>query len=115
MTAKNQNITIMQGNRVDLEIPVVDRDGEPVEAPEAEAVYKLAKTVSADPLVHKTNRNGITISQEDDALLLWIVLQPEDTAELDAGVYYHETQLTVTDYPFTVMRGMVTVEETLIS
>ena len=119
MTAINQNITIYAGDYLEIEIPVLNPTGGSINPVGAAAKYMVAKDLSAPvPLISKHSGDGITVSTDGPGgtMLLTIVLEPDDTADMaDWGSYYHEVEIRDSeDRPFTVMTGVLTVMPAII-
>jgi len=59
-------------------------------------------------LIHKDLNDGI--SKADDYKYI-VRLAPEDTANLDAGYYHFDMQISANDDVFTIMLGILVLEQ----
>ena len=64
-----------------------------------------------DALFHKELEKGINFSKQDGAKLYYIVrVAPEDTENLEAGMYYYDLQIELNGDVFTVLNGALKIE-----
>ena len=65
-----------------------------------------------DALFHKELENGINFSKQDGTKLYYIVrVAPEDTENLEAGMYYYDLQIELNGDVFTILNGALKIEE----
>lgn len=84
-----------------------------------EAPQKLAKadfTCKAnfddnDALFNKELEKGINFSKQDGTKLYYIVrVAPEDTENLEAGMYYYDLSIELNGDVFTILNGALKIE-----
>ena len=64
-----------------------------------------------DALFHKELEKGINFSKQDGTKLYYIVrVAPEDTENLEAGMYYYDLQIELNGDVFTVLNGAIKIE-----
>ena len=64
-----------------------------------------------DALFHKELENGINFSKQDGTKLYYIVrVAPEDTENLEAGMYYYDLQIELNGDVFTILNGSLKIE-----
>ena len=64
-----------------------------------------------DALFHKELEKGINFSKQDGTKLYYIVrVAPEDTENLEAGMYYYDLQIELNGDVFTVLNGALKIE-----
>lgn len=103
---ENSNITMVKGNSVSFNIQVMDGDKEPI------TIDSAFFTCKKDPaglitIFEKTLGDGIT--QSDG--LITVRISPEDTSEAEAGRYYYEFRIGTGDDVFTILIGMLDIEQ----
>ena len=65
-----------------------------------------------DALFHKELEKGINFSKQDGTKLYYIVrVAPEDTENLEAGMYYYDLQIELNGDVFTILNGALKIEE----
>ena len=84
------------------------------EAPQKlEKVDFTCKTNLDDDAVvfHKGLGNGINFSKQDGTKLYYIVrIAPEDTKNLETGMYYYDLQIELNGDVFTILNGALKIE-----
>ncbi len=100
-----QNITMFRGDTLCFNAEVFDTDGDPVILDSASFTCK--KSVTSDNTFKKSLNNGIT--QTDS--IITVRVAPEDTKDVEAGNYYYDFEIGVGDDVFTIMSGMLTIEQ----
>ena len=103
---ENQNITFVKGDTLSFNAEVYFDDGSPVTIDSAFFTCKK-RPASNDIVFQKSMENGIT--QENN--LITVRIAPEDTIEADAGQYFYDFQIGVGDDVFTIMIGMLSLEQ----
>jgi hypothetical protein len=103
---QNQNITMVKGDTLSFNIQIMDENGEPMEV---DSVYMTCKKIptSDDKVFQKSLEEGI--SQADG--MLTVRVSPADTQEADAGEYFYDVQIGAGDDIFTIMIGILTLEQ----
>lgn len=65
-----------------------------------------------DALLHKKLEKGINFSKQDGTKLYYIVrVAPEDTENLEAGMYYYDLSIELNGDVFTILNGALKIEE----
>jgi hypothetical protein len=64
-----------------------------------------------DVLFHKELENGINFAKQENDKLYYIVrVAPEDTKNLEAGMYYYDLQIKLNGDVFTILNGALKIE-----
>lgn len=64
-----------------------------------------------DALFHKELEKGINFSKQDGTKLYYIVrVAPEDTENLEAGMYYYDLSIELNGDVFTILNGSLKIE-----
>lgn len=64
-----------------------------------------------DVLIHKELEKGINFSKQDGTKLYYIVrVAPEDTKNLETGMYYYDLQIELNGDVFTILNGALKIE-----
>lgn len=64
-----------------------------------------------DVLIHKELEKGINFSKQDGTKLYYIVrIAPEDTKNLEPGMYYYDLQIELNGDVFTILNGALKIE-----
>ena len=64
-----------------------------------------------DVLFHKELEKGINFSKHDGNKLYYVVrVAPEDTKNLEAGMYYYDLQIELNGDVFTILNGALKIE-----
>lgn len=101
-----QSITMTRGDTVSFNVIVKDQDGNLVSADTA--FFTCKKLVVDDAfLFQKSIGDGIT--QYDDCMAVRVA--PEDTKYLDAGRYFYDLQIGVKNDVFTILKGVLDIEQ----
>ena len=80
---------------------------------ELDTVFFTCKTNYNDntPVFQKRLGNGISLSSQEGNTLYYIVrVDPKDTANIEAGQYYYDMQITVNDDVFTILDGIINID-----
>lgn len=126
MTAENQDVSFVTGDRIDLRYAVTnDATGDAVDLTSATAIawrmskiYTLAdgtENFSGTASVSKTLLDDVTISGADNNVVV-VALGNDDTKNLSPGKYHCELEITELDGdgPYTVASGVITLIKELI-
>ena len=103
---ENQNITMVRGDTLAFNVEVLDEDGNAVTVDSADMTCKKQAT-EGENIFHKSLGAGIT--QSDG--LLSVRVAPNDTKEVDAGRYFYDMCIGVGNDIFTIMRGVLSIEQ----
>ena len=64
-----------------------------------------------DALFHKELEKGINFSKQDGNKLYYVVrVAPEDTKDLEAGMYYYDLSIELNGDVFTILNGAMNIE-----
>ena len=64
-----------------------------------------------DVVFHKELEKGINFSKQDGAKLYYIVrVAPDDTENLEAGMYYYDLSIELNGDVFTILNGSLKIE-----
>lgn len=99
-----ENITMTKGDTVAFNCQVMDGNGQPMTVDTA--TFTCKKRLTGEPIFQKTIGAGIV--QSDG--LMTIRIAPEDTREVDEGIYFYDFQIGVDADIFTIMKGNFTIE-----
>ena len=107
MAIERQNFTMWKGETKCVTFTVED-----VETLAGCAIrWKLAKRPHDEPLVTKSDTDGITISNNE----FTVTIDPGDTITLQHGLYYHESEITDTsEHISTVATGWVHIKPSVM-
>ena len=65
-----------------------------------------------DVMFHKELEKGINFAKQDGTKLYYIVrVAPEDTKNLEAGMYYYDLSIELNGDVFTILNGALKIEE----
>lgn len=103
---ENENITMTRGDTVAFNAEILDEDGNVVLVDSADFTCKK-RVLGDENIFHKALGSGI--KQADG--LLTVRIAPEDTEEVDAGQYFYDFCLGVGRDKYTVMKGILTIEQ----
>lgn len=102
---QNQNITMIKGDTLSFNAQIIDENDEPMTVDSA--YFTCRKSTTSENVFRKSLGDGIT---QEDALLT-IRVAPQDTVEADSGNYYYDFQIGIGEDIYTVMIGMLTIEQ----
>lgn len=98
---ENQRLCLMQGQAIELEIPVVNCAGEPADLTAAAVEFGIAPNHAAPYTVTPAARiEGSTV---------FVALTSAETAALDAGPLYFSAWVTIAGQSTPIARGVLTV------
>lgn len=103
---ENENITMTRGDTLAFNVEVKDENGNVILVDSADFTCKK-RPLGDENIFHKALGAGIT--QADD--LMTVRVAPEDTQEVDAGRYFYDFQIGVEHDKFTLMKGILTIEQ----
>jgi len=103
---ENKNITMIKGDTLSFNVEVMDLNGNPMTVDSADFTCKKLGTDESN-IFRKSLGAGIT--QLEDYLVVRVA--PEDTKEVEAGQYFYDLQLGVGQDIFTVMKGVMEIEQ----
>lgn len=109
MSADNQDVSLYEGDTLNLTIPITDEAGAALDLTGAQLEWVLADSPGSIPLLTKTTASGITVSNPVTGVAV-VGITHADSANL-GGIYWH--QLVVTDAfgdVATVTTGAFTVK-----
>lgn len=101
-----KNITMTRGDTLSFNVEVMDANGDPMTVDSADFTCK--KLGADDSNVFRKSL-GTGISQLEDCLVVRVA--PEDTREVEVGRYFYDLQLGVGSDIFTVMKGVLEIEQ----
>lgn len=103
---ENENITMIRGDTLAFNVEATYEDGNVVTVDYADFT---CKKFSADnkSVFHKSLGDGI--KQQDG--LLTVRVAPEDTQEVDAGRYFYDLCIGVGNDKYTIMKGVLNIEQ----
>lgn len=103
---QNQNITMVKGDTLQFNVQVFDENHDPMTVDSAFMTCKKRPS-SNDKVFQKSLENGI--SQSDG--MIYVRVAPEDTQETDAGQYFYDFQIGIGQDRFTIMIGILSLEQ----
>ena len=103
---QNENITMVKGDTLAFNVEVFDENGEAMSVDSAFMTCKKRPSDS-EKVFQKSLGNGI--SQSDGMMLVRVA--PEDTREVDEGQYFYDFQIGVGNDIFTIMIGILSLEQ----
>lgn len=103
---ENQNITMVRGDTLAFNTEIRDDDGNVVTVDSADFSCKK-RLLDEERIFHKTLGNGI--SQGNGYVSVRVA--PEDTQEIEAGRYFYDYQIGIGEDRYTLMKGVLTIEQ----
>lgn len=103
---ENKNITMTRGDTLSFNVEVMDQEENQINVDSAFFTCKKLGTEESN-IFQKSLGAGIT--QLDDCLVVRVA--PEDTREVQTGQYFYDLQLGVGSDIYTVMRGVLEIEQ----
>jgi hypothetical protein len=100
-----QQITMTKGDTVAFNAEILDQNGDVVVVDSADFICKK-KYEDNDSIFHKSLNAGI---QQAEGLLT-VRIAPQDTQEVDAGLYFYDFSIGVGQDRYTIMKGVFTIE-----
>lgn len=115
MVKEHQDVTMVSGDTLDIQITVTDQDGTAVNLTDHTINWALCTNQNTTPplVVKSTGGYGVTITNAVGGVFK-VALVPTDTAAF-SGIYYHEAVITQpTGEKYTVTTGYMTIESDVI-
>ena len=106
---ENQNITMIAGNTVAFNVEVYDDEGSLITVDSADMVCKKDANGNEN-VFHKSLGAGITQEQG----IMTVRVAPEDTREVEAGRYFYAFQIGVDSDIYTLMAGVLSIEQNVV-
>ena len=103
---EDKNITMTKGDTLSFNIFVTDSNGNAVTV---DSAYFTCKKVATDETTVFKKALGAGIEQDEDCLTVRVA--PEDTEFVDAGLYFYDCQIGVDFDVFTILKGILTIEQ----
>lgn len=99
-----ENITMTRGDTLAFNCQIFDQNKEPVEADTA--FFTCKERIGGEIVFQKSIGDGI----EQDESLLTVRVAPEDTKDIEEGIYFYDFQIGVGNDVFTVKKGTLMIE-----
>lgn len=111
MTSTGQDLTRYIGDKTTFSLTITDSAGDPLNMTGYSAAW-VAYDGNGTAVITKTTGDGISIGDGDGTNdKLTITLNPADTADLSAGIYGHQAEVTDgSSNPVTVAEGALTLK-----
>ena len=103
---EDKNITMTKGDTLSFNVIVTDQNGNAITVDSADFTCKKLATDEVN-VFHKSLDAGIS---QDDAVLT-VRVAPEDTKNVDAGRYSYDCQIGKNGDVFTILKGILTIEQ----
>ena len=103
---ENKNITMVRGDTLSFNVEVTDADGEIIEV---DSAYFTCKKISTDDSNVFKKALGAGITQDEDGMTVRVA--PEDTRNVNAGQYFYDMQIGVGEDIFTILKGVLEIEQ----
>lgn len=103
-----QNLMMIKGNTLSYGLQI-DGIGQQLDA----SYFTIRKDLDSDEFeVQKTIGDGIWFDHaEDDTVFYGVRVAPEDTEDIESGLYHYDWTIEVNGDVFTVLYGVLTIEE----
>lgn len=103
---EDNNITMTKGDTLSFNVIVTDQNGNAITVDSADFTCKKLATDEVS-VFHKSL--GAGISQDDSVLTVRVA--PDDTKNVDAGLYFYDCQISKNGDVFTILKGILTLEQ----
>lgn len=103
---EDKNITMTRGDTLSFNISVTDSNGNAVTVDSADFTCKKLGSDETN-VFRKTLGTGIYQDEE----CLTVRVDPNDTKNVDAGRYFYDCQIGVGVDVFTILKGILTIEQ----
>ena len=103
---EDKNITMTKGDTLSFNMTVTDQHGNAFTVDTCNFTCK--KLATNETNVFKKSL-GAGITQDDE--IITVRVAPEDTRNVDAGEYFYDCEIGVGDDVFTLMKGILTIEQ----
>lgn len=106
---EKMNLEMIRGDTLSFAFEV-DFDEAPQKLEKADFSCKV-NLDDDEALFHKELGNGIDFSKQDGIKMYYIVrIAPEDTENLEAGMYYYDLSIEMNGDVFTILNGSLKIE-----
>lgn len=103
------NLEMIKGDTLSFAVEI-EFDDKPQELEKADFTCKM-NFDDDDVLFRKELEKGINFSKQDGTKLYYIVrVAPEDTKNLEAGMYYYDLSIELNGDVFTILNGALKIE-----
>ena len=99
-------ITMMRGDTLSFGVVVSDQAGQPLDLDTAFMTCKKNFT-DEEPIFQKSLEDGIT--KDSDGKYV-VRVAPNDTKDVEAGIYFYDLQIGANGDVYTVLRGYLKLE-----
>lgn len=99
-----ENITMTKGDTVAFNVIFEDKVGNPVTVDSA--TFTCKKRLTGEIIFQKAIGSGISQSGG----MMNVRIAPEDTKEIDEGIYFYDFNIGIGNDVFTIKKGAFTVE-----
>ena len=103
---ENKNITMVRGDTLSFNVEVTDANGDLIEV---DSAYFTCKKISTDDSNVFKKALGAGITQDEDGMTVRVA--PEDTRNVNAGQYFYDMQIGVGEDIFTILKGVLEIEQ----
>lgn len=103
---ENKNITMTRGDTLSFNVEITDQNGDIIEVDSADFTCKKVSTDESN-IFHKALGTGIL----QDAECITVRVAPEDTRNVDAGRYFYDMQIGIGQDIFTILKGVLEIEQ----
>ena len=104
------NLEMIRGDTLSFAFEV-EFDEDPQKLEKADFTCK-ANFDDENVLFHKELEKGINFSKQDGNKLYYVIrVAPEDTENLEAGMYYYDLSIELNGDVFTILNGALKIEE----
>ena len=103
---EDSNITMTKGDSVSFNVIVQDPDNNIIAV---DSAYFTCKKLRTDET--KVFQKSLNAGIWQDETGLTVRIAPQDTANVDAGLYFYDCQIGVEDDIYTILKGILTIEQ----
>lgn len=104
------NLEMIKGDTFSFAFEV-EFDEAPQKLEKADFTCKTNFDDDNDVLFHKELEKGINFAKQDGTKLYYIVrVAPEDTKNIEAGLYYYDLSIELNGDVFTILNGALKIE-----
>ena len=108
-TMYDQYITMIKGDTLQFAIKATDQDGELIIFDEALFTVKKNHADESN-ILQKSLDNGISLVDNNHYA---VRIAPEDTENVEAGLYFYDLKVKVEPDVFTLMHGVLEIDQTV--
>ena len=101
---ENSNITMTKGDTVAFNVIMMDKEENPITVDTA--FFTVKKRLTGEQIFQKSIGDGISQSEG----IMSVRVAPEDTREIDEGIYFYDFCVGIGEDIFTLSKGSFTVE-----